>query len=179
MKGIVFNALAEAVTAAHGADMWDDIVDSAGVAGAYTALGTYDDCELSALVAAASEITGNRPEDLFLSLGQLLVRGLMSHVTDMIDRDLGVFHFISTIEHIIHVEVRKLAPDANPPTVLAERVDESTLRVVYRSDRGLDALAAGLLHGAGLEFDEPLRIDRQQGSNRRETVFVIQREDRP
>ena len=39
MKGIIFNILSEAVVQAFGEDEWDDVLDAAGVDGAYTSLG--------------------------------------------------------------------------------------------------------------------------------------------
>ena len=33
MKGVVFNLLQEVVTAAHGPDVWDDLLDRSGVSG--------------------------------------------------------------------------------------------------------------------------------------------------
>ena len=54
MKGVVYNLLEEAVVEKFGADIWDDLLDDAGVAGAYTSLGNYTDEEMIALVDAAA-----------------------------------------------------------------------------------------------------------------------------
>ena len=54
MKGVVYNLLEEAVVEKFGADVWDDLLDDAGVAGAYTSLGNYTDDEMIALVNAAA-----------------------------------------------------------------------------------------------------------------------------
>ena len=35
MKGIVFNLLQEVVTQHYGEDVWDDLIDAAGVDGVY------------------------------------------------------------------------------------------------------------------------------------------------
>ncbi len=43
MKGVVFNIVEEFVTEQWSADDWDDLLDAAGLDGAYTALGTYTD----------------------------------------------------------------------------------------------------------------------------------------
>ena len=43
MKGVIFNLLERAVTDEYGADVWDDLIDDAGVGGAYSSLGNYDD----------------------------------------------------------------------------------------------------------------------------------------
>lgn len=54
MKGIVFNLLEEVVRHEHGEAAWDDLLDAAGLTGAYTSLGNYDDADLSRLVSAAA-----------------------------------------------------------------------------------------------------------------------------
>lgn len=55
MKGIVFDLLEEIVVREHGDQMWDLLLEEAGVLGAYTTLGNYPDEELTALIAAASK----------------------------------------------------------------------------------------------------------------------------
>ena len=51
MKGIIFNVTEKAVTELLGEDAWDDLLDDAGLDGDYTALGTYADEDLLALVS--------------------------------------------------------------------------------------------------------------------------------
>lgn len=58
MKGIIFNLVEEVVANDHGPDAWDDILAAAGVEGAYTAVGSYSDDELLAIVSAAATATG-------------------------------------------------------------------------------------------------------------------------
>ena len=55
MKGILFNLVEQIVTEDHGADMWDDLLDDAGLFGAYTSIGSYDDAEMMAILDAASQ----------------------------------------------------------------------------------------------------------------------------
>lgn len=64
MKGIVFDLLEEIVVAEHGDRTWDELLQRAGVDGAYTSLGNYPDSELTALVTAAAELLGGTPEDI-------------------------------------------------------------------------------------------------------------------
>ena len=54
MKGVLFNAVEEAVSREWGEDMWDDLLDAANVDGAYTALGNYPDEQLVALAEGLS-----------------------------------------------------------------------------------------------------------------------------
>ena len=52
MKGVIFNAVEDAVERAVGADGWDDTLGRAEVDGSYTSLRNYDDEELPAIVDA-------------------------------------------------------------------------------------------------------------------------------
>ncbi len=162
MKGIIFNTVEEAVGELFSEDTWDDLVDAAGVSGSYTALGTYPDEELVALVGAACEATGLSAEEVLVTLGRHSFGKLASHVPDLVDKDAGVFHFLSTVDDIIHVEVAKLVPDADTPVVTTTNIDENTIEVSYTSKRHMGALAKGLVLGAGDFFEEPLDITSER-----------------
>lgn len=60
MKGVVFNIVEEFVTEGWSVDDWDDLLDEAGLDGAYTTLGTYPDAQLGALVEAAAARSASR-----------------------------------------------------------------------------------------------------------------------
>ncbi len=175
MKGIIFNAVEEAVTELHGADTWDDLLDHAGVDGSYTALGTYPDSELMALVGAATEMTGVDTPDLLRVLGRHALPVLVGQVEELVDRDGDVFDFLASIHDLIHVEVKKLDPNANPPDIEADRLDDNTLQLTYRSTRGLPALAEGLIVGSGDMFEQPVTVVTNVGADDSSTVFRVSR----
>jgi len=70
VKGIVFNLLEEAVSSAYGDATWDRLLDAAGLDGAYTSLGSYDDAEIFALVRVASDALGIPPDDVLRWFGE-------------------------------------------------------------------------------------------------------------
>ena len=45
MKGVIFNVIEEVVGDLFGDETWDDLLETAEVDGAYTALGNYADTE--------------------------------------------------------------------------------------------------------------------------------------
>ncbi|NNF87725.1 MAG: heme NO-binding domain-containing protein [Acidimicrobiia bacterium] len=158
MKGIVFNAAEKAVTSLMGADTWDDLLDAAGSDGVYTALGTYPDEDLLALVMAASEATGHSPADVQRLIGRHALEHLIPAVADLVDTDGSVFDFLASVHEIIHIEVKKLSPDARPPDLVPELLATDLLQLTYRSERGLSALAEGLILGAGDIFAQPVIV---------------------
>ena len=178
MKGIIFNVTEKAVTELLGEDAWDDLLDDAGLEGDYTALGTYADEDLLALVSAAATKTGHDPADVQRLVGRHALPHLVASIEEFLDADLDVFDFLASIHSIIHVEVKKLDPDANPPDVIPERISNDELQLTYRSDRGLSPLAEGLILGAGDHFGQPVAIEvLSEGTNGTEAVIAVRRDD--
>jgi len=172
MKGIIFNAVEEAVIELFDADTWDNLVEAAGVSGSYKALGTYPDSELLALVHVATEVTGMSTEEVLHTLGRKALPVLVDEVEELVDRKSHVFDFLGTIHDIIHVEVRKLAPDAQTPDIITKPIDDNSIEVTYRSKRNMPALAEGLILGAGDMFEQELSVETQK-SDEESTVFVV------
>ena len=142
--------------------------------GDYTALGTYPDEELLALVGAAAERTGHDPADVQRLIGRNALVHLVASIEDFVDRDSHVFDFLSSVHTIIHVEVKKLDPEAKPPDLVPHRVSSKELQMTYRSERGLSPLAEGLIIGAGDLYDTPLSVEVvSQTVESAETVLSI------
>ena len=72
----------------------------------------------------------------------------------------NAFDFLRSIEDVIHVEVRKLYPDAELPSFDYESVHDDELLMVYRSNRHFADLAAGLIQGCIEHFHEQIRVER-------------------
>lgn len=159
MKGIIFNVAEKAVVELLGTEAWEDLLDDAGVAGDYTALGTYPDDELIALVVAAAEKTGHDPGDVQRLVGRHALRHLVASIEDFVDLETSVFDFLSSVHTIIHVEVKKLDPNSKPPDIEPNQVSSDELQLTYRSERGLSPLAEGLILGAGDLFETPLSVE--------------------
>jgi hypothetical protein len=67
---------------------------------------------------------------------------------------------LAGIEAVIHVEVRKLYPDAELPVFNVSRPDAQTLVLDYRSPRCLDALAHGLIDACVERFGGGVHVQR-------------------
>jgi hypothetical protein len=158
VKGIVYNLLEECVSREYGEDTWDGLLDSAGVDGVYTSLGSYPDEDLFALVAAASDALGQPADGIIRWFGR-------SAMPLLAGRDPGFFEphgdtraFVLTLNGIIHPEVRKLYPGADVPVFSFDISSEDVLVMEYSSTRKLCALAEGLLEGAAVHYGEQIAI---------------------
>ena len=172
MKGVIFNAVEEAVTTLYSADTWDDLLDEAGLPGDYTSLGSYEDGDLNLLVGAACKATGHQPEELVRTLGVHSFPHLASRYPELVEGNT-TFEFLRAVNDIIHPEVLKLHPDATPPGFDFEDRPDGALRMTYTSKRKLGVLAEGLIHGAAAQFGETLDIEVVSGSGEEVTIFDI------
>ena len=173
MKGVIFNAVEDAVVDLYSEDVWDDLLDAAKLDGHYTSLGEYDDAELLSLVTAACEMTGHQPDELVKILGRHAFPHLAGRYPELVDGADNTHAFLRRVNDIIHPEVLKLHPDAKPPEFEFEDLPDSVLRITYKSERRLGALAEGLILGAGDRFNEDVQITVVSGMGDAITVFDV------
>lgn len=162
MKGIIFNLLQEAVTRQFGPDAWDDLIDAAGVDGAYTSLGNYHDDEITALVAQASQALGMTRGDVLRWFGQSTIPMLAARYPEFFTGHTATRNFLLTLNGIIHPEVRKIYPGAMPPVFGFDEGDPDELVMTYRSRRHLCMLAEGFITGSAQYFGQQVRMRQSQ-----------------
>ncbi len=179
MKGVVFTEFLEMVEALHSADMVDDLIDEAALpsGGAYTSVGTYPFSEMAALVGLLSKKTSTPVPALLQAFGRHLLSRFVVGYPQFFEVEGGAFSFLERLDGYIHVEVRKLYPDAELPRFETERRGD-VLVLRYRSERKLADLAEGLLRGAIEHFGEVLTLDREDDPEHGagKTVFTLRRD---
>ena len=159
MKGVIFNSVAEAVIKLGGEELWDDLLDKAGLTGSYTSLGSYDDAELISLVVVASEALNMTVDETTEFIGEHVFPHLSGRHENLIEDHDGAVSLLCALNDVIHPEVLKLYPDASVPDFTTLERDGNRLKLLYRSERQLPALAAGLIRGAGNLYNEKVDID--------------------
>ena len=177
MKGIVFSEFLDMVEAEFSADMVDDIIDDSELpsGGAYTAVGTYDHLELAQLVIALSKKTGAGVPALLKAYGRHLFGRFAVGYAHFFEGADDCFEFLASIEDYIHVEVRKLYPDAELPSFETVRIAPDKLSMVYRSPRCLGDFAEGLIEGCSAHYREPLSVARTDEHEGRIVRFELTR----
>jgi predicted hydrocarbon binding protein len=162
VKGIVFNLLEEAVSNSFGDDAWDRLLDAAGLEGAYTSLGSYDDAEIAALVRAAAEAL-KIPEDTVLRwFGRRAMPMLAQRYPALFASHANARSFLLSLNSIIHPEVCKLYPGAQTPVFDFDTSVAGLLKIGYNSRRRLCALADGFMHGAATHFGERIELEQHE-----------------
>lgn len=163
MMGIVFTEFFSFVEGAYGEDMVDELIDACDLpsGGAYTSVGAYDHLEMVHLVSALAKET-NQPVGAHLgAFGEHLATRFGTLFPDFFAAHEALFPFLGSIEDKIHVEVRKLYPNAQLPRIDASELSATRMRLDYRSCRQMEALAEGLIRGAATHFGEPVAIARE------------------
>lgn len=159
MKGVVFTEFMELVEDKFSFEMADQIIEASELesGGAYTAIGTYDHHELLKLVTHLGEFAGAPVPDLVRTFGHHLADKFATGFPAFFE-NTDLFTFLESVEDVIHVEVRKLYPDAELPRFETERKDESTLLMKYESSRPFAELAMGLIQGTIDYFGETAEV---------------------
>jgi len=164
MKGIVFSEFLDMVEGAHGIETVDRLIEDTQPpsGGVYTTVGTYEAGELVAMVTRLAELTGSRPADLVKSFGGHLYGIFKGRFPEFFKGHVDVFSFLSTIETVIHVEVKKLYPDAILPTFTCHWQGKAFV-MDYRSRQNFADLAEGLIGATLRDFGVAYGIHRADG----------------
>lgn len=159
MKGIIFNTLEELVEEKFGFEMWDSILNSVELEseGIYSSVGTYDDAELFAIVGKLSEKTKVSIRDLVITFGTYLAPKLQASFPVFFEPK-NYKDFLKNVHDVIHVEVRKLYPEAGLPEITYEDPSENELVMNYFSERKLCALGEGLIQGTANVYKQNVEI---------------------
>ena len=163
MKGVVFTEFMEMVEGTFGDDVLDDIIDASKLPndGAYTAVGTYPASELISLVVNLSKQTNTPVDKLVFAFGEYLFKTFARSYGIFFEGVNDIFDFLESIERYIHVEVRKLYPDAELPSFDCQRMNPNKLIMDYQSERAMSDLAHGLISQAAVYFEQPLEITKE------------------
>ena len=167
MKGIVFCEFVEMMEQEFSPDMADEIIAGAELesGGAYTAVGTYDHHEMLTLVTRLSEKTGVPVPELVKAFGRYLFGRFVELYPAFFEGVDGAFSFLDRIEEHVHVEVKKLYPDAELPTFETSHPDGDTMIMDYRSRRPFADLALGLIEGCIKHYGESVDVGVQDLSD--------------
>jgi len=154
MKGVVFTLLQKVVSDEHGEDVWDDLIEAAGVDGAYTAVGTYDHAELHALVDVAANALDSTSDEVLVWFGRSALPLLAQRYPQVFEGHTSARQFVLTLNDVIHPEVRKLFPGAYAPSFEFDPSSPDRVSLTYLSNRDLCRFAEGLVLGAADHFGE-------------------------
>jgi hypothetical protein len=178
MKGLVFVEFMDMVEEKFSPKILQTIIDKANLPSgcAYTSLGTYDHDEMVQLVTCLGTETKIPIPDLLKAFGETMFNKLTkSHAQFMVAAD--TFGFVELIDRYVHIEVRKLYPDAELPSFECARPNANELTLHYKSVRPMADFAHGMLVGCIAHFGEAISMERQDSDGAAGTAatFVMRK----
>jgi len=164
MKGMVFTEFIEFVEDNFGFEITQKMIDNSKTdsMGIYTGVGTYPSSELVSMVLELSDLTNTEVPELLVAYGKHLFGRFSLLYPHFFQKGVGIFDFISKIDNYIHVEVQKLYPDAELPSVETIKQGDDFMEIVYTSKRMLGDFAHGLLLGASEYFKTDMIIEKEK-----------------
>ena len=180
MKGVIFTEFLGFIENQFGLPMADHLINATqpDSGGSYTSVGTYSADELIAMVGELSKKTGKPASDLVRAFGSHLFNHFAHAHSDTLGNVKSTEELLSQVENRIHVEVRKLFPDAELPTISYVERQPGTSEVTYKSKRPFADLAEGLIAAAIQHFDDPIvstRVDLPPADGTHATFTIVRR----
>jgi hypothetical protein len=122
LKGIIFSEFLNLVEAKFGLETVDEIIEKSDLEseGIYTSIGTYSFSEMLQLLNHLSSKTNILIDDLLLIYAEHFFSVIEDSYPGLLASYKDPIEMISSIENHIHVEVRKIYPDAELPTFIVK-----------------------------------------------------------
>lgn len=148
MKGIIFTEFLDLVEEKFGLEVVDTIISKSILEseGIYTRIGTYSFSEMLQLLQHLSKHTNISIDNLLLAYGEHFFSIIDTSYPGLLATYKDPIEMISSIEDHIHIEVRKIYPDAELPTFTVEEKTPSSLVLNYKSSRAMHHFGLGLMN---------------------------------
>ncbi|MCY7294170.1 heme NO-binding domain-containing protein [Alteromonas sp. a30] len=176
MKGVILVKLGEFVESVFDDALWDEMLTEANLPsqGAYTTVSNYDDNEFFQLIDLIKTKKGLPNADIQRAYGEWLFEHLLTLAPEhaLIIKD--TFSFLHKAQNLIHVEVKKLHPEAIIPNFTFIHQSEQALTMRYQSHRGLCFLCEGIISGLAIKTKEQLSISQSQCVHKGDTECIIE-----
>ena len=176
MKGIVFTEFLELVEGKFGLEMVDTIISKSDLTsnGIYTSVGTYSFSEMLQLLQHLNAQTGIEIDTLLLVYGEHFFSVIEKSYPGLLATYKDPIEMLSSIENHIHVEVRKIYPDAELPVFIVKEKTENKLIMIYKSSRAMHHFGLGLMNKTFEHFNAKATIELQKiKEDGTEVRFVI------
>ncbi|WP_298860723.1 heme NO-binding domain-containing protein [uncultured Sulfitobacter sp.] len=176
MKGTIFVELVSMAEDAFGEDVVDLVLDKVDLKndGAFTTVGNYPCSELIKIVMAFSEHSGISAEVLQRKFGHWMMDHFTENYAEFFTGKHDSFSLLEAVDGEIHVDVKKLYPDAELPVFETDRLADKHLKLTYSSPRPLVEFCHGMVEACLERYKETAAIERCPVSGRTNaTLFDI------
>lgn len=147
------------------------------ISGSYTSVGNYSFEEFAHIHIALAEHLNRTPNEIAEQFGEQLLQRFSELFPQYFEGVNSGLDFLDQVGSHIHVEVKKLYPDACPPEIILTEDKKGTYSLTYRSQRPLAAVARGLTNACLNYFKNAHKIVDETSSETHDgnhTIFKIQ-----
>lgn len=167
MLGIVFTSLVDMLEEKVSPEFADEVLMEAELEndGAFTAVGYYPFSELEKIVAVLVKKTGKPLDELLHDFGYYLFGKLAEAHGQVLSGKDSLLDVMEYLDGDIHVQVKKLYPDADLPKFKVLSRTDTAMRLRYFSKHELYALAEGLMDAAAEHYGTPIERETIKASD--------------
>lgn len=159
MHGLIFLQLQKFAQQQAGAQAWETLLGEAKLpVKSYSAVRTYPDEEVFALVGAASRVLNLPAPAILEAFGEFIAPELIRLYGRLLQPGWKTLDVIENTEKLVHAAVRVGNPGAKPPVLECIRTTEDELQIMYSSERQLCSLAKGIVQGLARHFGETISV---------------------
>ena len=164
MKGIVFVKFNEFIEELWGEEFWDEVLDEADLPseGAYTTVVTYDDQELYKLIGLVADRQNISEREAQFAFGKWVFKEFYSIAPSGAHDFEDVFEFLHAVQDFIHVEVKKLNPNALVPEFKFLSETSNKLSFHYISPRQLCFFCEGIVYGLAQQIGQAVNVSQSE-----------------
>lgn len=160
MKGVVFNIFEDFIIKNFGDEAWELVLNESGTnQDVFVGPKTYPDSVFLKLVTTAVELKNLNLGNAVRLFGKFTYPQLVKKMPDVVKDFNTPEELLEALDGIIHVEVRKLLEEANPPKFEVSR-DGDYLKMKYISERKLCTFVEGLLEGLAESYDKKVEYEQ-------------------
>lgn len=162
MKGIIFNLLEEFITENLGESAYEKILEQCQLTTQepFVGPGSYPDEDLMAIAGKTIETMGVTADEALRAFGRFCFPRMVGKYPEFVNPFNHPKPFLKSIDSVVHVEVKKLYKDAEPPCFVYEDPADDTLVIKYSSKRKLCKFMEGLIDGVADHFKSPIQYEQ-------------------
>lgn len=175
MKGVVFVELMAMAEDMLGEAVVDRVIDDCDLpsGGAYTSVGDYPCAELVTLITGFSTATSVPADELQRLFGHWMMDSFRRNYPTFFTDKTNAFDMLESVEDEVHVEVRKIYPNAELPRFDTRRPDADSFEMIYQSSRPLVHFCKGLVEACVEDFGESTSIAMEDRSGPKGSLAVF------
>jgi hypothetical protein len=158
MKGVIFNFLEEFILDHLGKEKYEKILNDSPLVTreAFVGPGLYPDEDLISILARTAEEMGIGTVEALRLFGRFCFPALANRFPEFTAPYTHPKPFLMIIDSTIHMEVEKLYPGTETPSLAYEDSTPDRLILRYKSKRKLCQFLEGMIDGVADHFNSPI-----------------------